>query len=179
MVSLLVLVLATVVGYYLRDLKGIFVYIQKYWSIAYPAACALFLAGFFYKRANARGSLVAIIAVPTWSALFTFVQSQPWFAELTFLEGVVSEPVRAALKTSVVGFLSPFLNRAMVDFALALFLIWIFRTHGTALPAGAVVDRSFPPDVAAAMRAIPWWQSFRLWAAILVTCVVALYVRFF
>jgi len=178
-VSLLVLVLATIVGYYLRDLKTIFVYIQKYWSIAYPAACALFLAGFFYKRANARGSLVAIIAVPTWSALFTFVQSQSWFAELTFLEGVVSEPVRAALKTSVVGFLSPFLNRAMVDFALALFLIWIFRTRGTTLPAGAVVDRSFPPDVAAAMRAIPWWQSFRLWAAVLVTCVAALYIRFF
>ena len=51
--SLLVLLLATLVGYYLRDLKTIFIYIQKYWSIAYPAACALFLAGFFYKRANA------------------------------------------------------------------------------------------------------------------------------
>ena len=144
-----------------------------------PCGLRLFLAGFFYKRANARGSLVAIIAVPTWSALFTFVQSQPWFAEMTFLEGVVSEPVRTALQTSVVGFLSPFLNRAMVDFALALFLIWIFRTRGSTLPAGSVVDRSFSPDVAAAMNAIPWWQSFRLWAAILVICVAALYIRYF
>ncbi len=54
--SLLVLLLATLVGYYLSDLKTIFIYIQKYWSIAYPAACALFLAGFFYPRANAGGA---------------------------------------------------------------------------------------------------------------------------
>ncbi len=53
-----------------------------------------------------------------------------------------------------------------------------YRTRGTTVPAGAVVDRSFPPDVAAAMGAIPWWQSFRLWAAVLVTCVAALHIRF-
>ena len=173
------LVLATVVGFFLRDLTTIFVYIQKYWSIAYPAACALFLAGFFYKRANARGSLIAIIAVPTWSALVTFIQSQHWFSELTFLRGVVSEPLRATLKASVVGFLTPFLNRAIIDFVLALFLIWLFRTRGPEVGPEAVVDRSFAPEVAAEMRAIPWWQSFRLWATILVGCVVALYVRFF
>ncbi|MGO8896856.1 MAG: hypothetical protein ACLQU5_00685 [Isosphaeraceae bacterium] len=54
-----------------------------------------------------------------------------------------------------------------------------YRTRGTTVPAGAVVDRSFPPDVAAAMGAIPWWQSFRLWAVVLVTCVAVLYIRFF
>ncbi len=53
-------------------------------------------------------------------------------------------------------------------------IIWLYRTRGTTVPAGAVVDRSFPPDVAAAMGAILWWQSFRLWAAVLVTCVAAL-----
>jgi hypothetical protein len=58
-------------------------------------------------------------------------------------------------------------------------IIWLYRTRGTTVPAGAVVDRSFSPDVAVAMGAIPWWQSFRLWAAVLVTCVAALYIRFF
>ena len=54
--SLLVLVAATIVGFYLRDLKAIFIYIQEFWSIAYPSVCALFLAGFFYRRATARGA---------------------------------------------------------------------------------------------------------------------------
>ena len=55
--SLAVLAVATVVGWFLRDLGAIFLYIQKFWSIAYPSACALFLAGFFYPRATARGAL--------------------------------------------------------------------------------------------------------------------------
>jgi len=33
----LVLIVAVVVGFFLRDLKGIFIYIQKYWSIAYTS----------------------------------------------------------------------------------------------------------------------------------------------
>ncbi len=53
-----------IVGYYLPDLKAIFLYIQKYWSIAYPSVCALFVAGFFYQRASARGALIAIIVGP-------------------------------------------------------------------------------------------------------------------
>ena len=58
------LLAATVVGFFLRDLKSIFIYIQEYWSIAYPSVCALFLAGFFYKRAQRPGRLIAIIAGP-------------------------------------------------------------------------------------------------------------------
>jgi hypothetical protein len=41
------------------------------------------------------------------------------------------------------------------------------------------VDRSFPPEVAAYMKTIPWWRSFGFWGAILVLSVVALYIRFF
>ncbi len=117
--------------------------------------------------------------MPAWSAVFTFIQSQSWFAELTFLRGLVAEPVIAVLKTSIVGFLTPFLNRAIVDFAMACLLIWLFRTRGATIPAAANIDRALAPDVAAAMRAIPWWQSFRLWATLLVVCVVALYIQFF
>ena len=149
-----VLIVAVVVGFFLRDLKGIFVYIQKYWSIAYPSVCALFLAGFFYPRANARGSFIAIIAGPAWAMAFTFVEDAGWVPTI------------------------PFLNRAMIDFAFAWAILWMFRTRDS-VPMDAVVDRSFTPETQAFLRTIPWWRSFRLWAGVLTACVVALYVRFF
>ena len=153
--TLVVLLVATFTGGFLQDLSAIFVYIQKYWSIAYPSVCALFLAGFFYKRANARGSLIAIIAGPVWALLFTFAES-------------------AHLVPTI-----PFLSRAIVDFVLAFAIIWAFRTRGNAIPANAIIDRSFSPEVAARMRAIPWYASFRLWATLLVLLVIGLYLLFF
>lgn len=153
--SLLVLLVATVVGYYLRDLKAIFIYIQKYWSIAYPSVCALFLAGFFYRRASARGAFIAIVAGPVWALLFTLAES-------------------ARLVPGI-----PFLTRAGIDFVFAMAIIWAFRNRGDNIPEQAVVDRSFSPEVRAYMGTIPWWRSFGLWSGILVGCVVALYIRFF
>lgn len=155
LMTTLVLIVAVVVGFFLRDLKGIFVYIQKYWSIAYPSVCALFLAGFFYKRANARGSFIAIIAGPAWALLFTLAENLKWVPTI------------------------PFLTRAVIDFAFAWLILWLFRTRGDAIPAQAHVDRSFTPEVAEFVRTIPWWRSFRLWATVLLICVVALYIQFF
>ena len=73
----------------------------------------------------------------------------------------------------------PFLSRAIVDFVLAFAIIWAFRTRGNAIPANAIIDRSFSPEVAARMRAIPWYASFRLWATLLVLLVIGLYLLFF
>jgi len=151
----LVLIVAVVVGFFLRDLKGIFIYIQKYWSIAYPSVCALFLAGFFYRRANAKGSLIAIIAGPVWALCFTLAENLKWVPTVAFL------------------------TRAMIDFAFAWLILWVFRTRSPEVPAQAIVDRSFTPEVAEFVRSIPWWRSFRLWATVLVLCVLALYIRFF
>jgi len=151
----LVLIVAVVVGFFLRDLKGIFIYIQKYWSIAYPSVCALFLAGFFYRRANAKGSLIAIIAGPLWALCFTLAENLKWVPTVAFL------------------------TRAVVDFAFAWLILWVFRTRSPEVPAQAIVDRSFTPEVADFLRSIPWWRSFGLWATVLVLCVLALYIRFF
>lgn len=151
----LVLIVAVVVGFFLRDLKGIFIYIQKYWSIAYPSVCALFLAGFFYRRANAKGSLIAIIAGPLWALCFTLAENLKWVPTVAFL------------------------TRAMIDFAFAWLILWVFRTRSPEVPAQAIVDRSFTPEVADFLRSIPWWRSFGLWATVLVLCVLALYIRFF
>jgi SSS family solute:Na+ symporter len=153
--TLAVLLVATLIGHLLGDLKAIFIYIQACWAIMYPSVCALFLAGFFYKRANARGSLIAILVAPTWALLYSIAESRNLVPTI------------------------PFLNRAIIDFLLAMAIIWAFRTRGDAIAANAVVDRSFSPEVAAEMQAIPWYASFRLWATLLVLLVIALYVRFF
>ena len=153
--SLVVLAAATIVGYYLRDLKAIFLYIQKYWSIAYPSVCALFLAGFFYRRASARGALIAIIVGPAWALLFTAAEELKWVAPI------------------------PFLTRAGIDFLFVCAILWAFRTRGEKIPEQALVDRSYPADVAEYLSRIPWWRSFGFWGTMLIACVVALYIRFF
>jgi len=152
-----VLVVATLVGLvlYRYDLPAIFLYIQKYWAIAYPSICALFLAAFFYPRANARGSLIAIIAGPCWAVLFTIAESAQWIPII------------------------PFLTRAIFDFLFVWAIIWLFRTRGDALPPEAHVDRTLAPEVAAELHAMPWRRSFWFWSLVLVAAVVGLYVRFF
>jgi solute:Na+ symporter, SSS family len=154
-VTLVVLILATIIGYYLRDITAIFTYIQKYWSIAYPSVCALFLAGFFFPRANARGSLIAIIAGPLWAMLFTLAESMQLVPAI------------------------PFLTRAILDFLFAALILWVFRTRGDSIPASARIDRTLAPEVVAQLKAIPWYFSFQFWSTLLIALVIALYVRFF
>ena len=104
---------------------------------------------------TASAAAVVVLAVPTWALLYSIAESRNLVPTI------------------------PFLNRAIIDFLLAMAIIWAFRTRGDAIAANAVVDRSFSPEVAAEMQAIPWYASFRLWATLLVLLVIALYVRFF
>ncbi len=153
--TLTVLVVATVAGWFLRDLTAIFTYIQKYWSIAYPSICAVFLAGFFWPRANARGCLAALLLGPLWAGLYTVAEGRDWIFTL------------------------PFLTRAGIDFLFCWALIWWLRSPADAVPAQARIDRSFPPAALAEMRALPFYQRFGFWSAVLLACIAALYVRFF
>jgi SSS family solute:Na+ symporter len=171
--SVVVLVAATAVGYFLQDLKGIFIYIQKYWSIAYPSVCALFLAGFFYKRATARGALIAVIAGPAWALVVTVLEVVKLLPHIPCLTVWVEKTELAA------GFWSiPFLTRGAIDFLFAFAILWVFRNRGE-IEARAIIDRSFTPEVLAEMRLLPFYKRFGFWSAILITCVVALYIRFF
>jgi SSS family solute:Na+ symporter len=150
-----VLLIATVAGTFLTDLPAIFTFIQKYWSFLYPGIAAVFLAGFFYRPANAIGSLAALIGGPLWASFLAVLEA--------------AEVIPAI----------PFLNRAGIDFLVCCFLIWILRTRTTPLPASTVVDRTFGPDEVALIRSIPWYRSFPFWSAVLLAVLVALYVRFF
>ncbi|MEI6781774.1 MAG: hypothetical protein WCQ21_12735, partial [Verrucomicrobiota bacterium] len=172
--SLLVLAAGTVVGYFLRDLKAIFIYIQEFWSIAYPSVCALFLAGFFYKRATARGALIAIIAGPLWALSVTVLEKTHLLPAVPYLTVWVKDATAGQGH-----YLIPFLTRAGIDCLFAFAILWVFRNRTNVIPAQAIVDRSFPPEVAAYMKTIPWWRSFGFWGTVLVLCVVALYIRFY
>lgn len=154
--SFAILVVATVVGYYLRDIKAIFTYIQSGWSFIYPAISAVFIAGFFFRRTSSRGALLALIVGPLWAILFTVAESNHW---------VPWKPI-------------PFLFRAGVDFLFCCVIMWVFRTRGE-IPESAVIDRTLPLDIAAEIAKIPWYKSFGFWATILAASVVALYIRFF
>ena len=171
--SVVVLVAATVVGYFLQDLKGIFIYIQKYWSIAYPSVCALFLAGFFYKRANARGALIAVIVGPAWALAVTVLEMGRLLPQMPGLTVWVADATSAGGVWSI-----PFLTRGAIDFIFAFAILWVFRNRGE-IEARAIIDRSFSPEVLAEMRSLPFYQRFGFWSTILIACVIALYIRFF
>jgi hypothetical protein len=98
--------------------------------------------------------MIAIIVGPTWALLYTLAEGMKWVPEI------------------------PFLIRAMLDFVVVLFIIWLCRNRGD-IPASARIDRTFAPEVAARMAAVPWYISFKFWATILVLSVIALYIRFF
>ena len=152
---LVVLVIATIFGYFLRDLSAIFTYIQKYWSIAYPSIVAVFLSGFFYKRATARGSLLAIIIGTSWAILVNIAELAGWMPVV------------------------PFLNRVIVDFLICAFIIWIFRQKAGEIPAKAIVDRSLTPEARAEIQKVPWYGRFELWSIVLLLIIAFLYIRFF
>ena len=150
-----VLVVATVFGYYLRDLEAIFTYIQKFWSIAWPSVVAVFLSGFFYKKATAKGCIVAMIVGPIWAILFTIAESMQWVPQFAFL------------------------NRAGLDFLFCLLFIWIFRNKSGVIPAKAFVDRSFSEEALEEAESVPWYLSFNFWSLLLIVIIVSLYIRFF
>jgi SSS family solute:Na+ symporter len=169
--SVSVLVAATGVGYLLQDLKGIFIYIQEFWSIAYPSVCALFLAGFFYQRASARGAFIAIIAGPLWATTVTVLEKLHCLPRIPYLS------VWSGSGDSG-HWLIPFLTRGAIDFLFAFAILWIFRNRGP-IEARAIIDRSFSPEILAEMRAMPVYKRFSFWSTILIACVIALYIRFF
>lgn len=149
-----VLVISTAAGFFLTDLPAIFTFIQKYWSVLYPGIAAVFLAGFFYPRATAGGSLTAMFCGPVLATAYMIASD-------------------ARLVPSI-----PFLTLAGLDFLICAFLIWLFRRSG-AIEERAIIDRRFGPVEVALLRGLPWYRSFTFWAAILAAVVAALYIRFY
>ena len=154
-IMVVILIIATIFGYFLRDIDAIFTYIQQYWSIAYPAIAAIFIAGFFYKRATPKGALWALVVGPSWAILVNILQAQDLIP--TF----------------------PFLNRVIIDFIICWIVLWVFRNKTGEIPAKAIVDRSFSAESLALLQNRKWYSRFGFWSFILIVIVVSLYILFF
>ncbi len=73
------LVIAVCIAPLLADLDQAFQYIQEFTGFISPGALAIFLAGFFYKKANAKGALIAAIGTFVLSVAMKFALPElPW-----------------------------------------------------------------------------------------------------
>jgi SSS family solute:Na+ symporter len=95
--ALIAMLIAVCIAPLLTNLDQAFQYIQEFTGFISPGALAIFLAGFFYKRATANGALAAAFSTFLFSLLFKLV-----------LPNV------------------PFLDRMGYVFLICLFVIWIF-----------------------------------------------------
>lgn len=71
--SVVVLVIACIIAPALSSLDQAFQFIQEFTGFVSPGALAIFLAGFFYKRATANGALSAAIGTFAFSALLLWL----------------------------------------------------------------------------------------------------------
>ena len=73
------LLIAVLIAPMLSGLDQAFQYIQEFTGFISPGALAIFLAGFFYRRATANGALAAAVATFVLSLLLKFVCPElPW-----------------------------------------------------------------------------------------------------
>ena len=154
-VLVITLIVATIFGYFLQDVETIFTYIQKYWSIAYPSIAAIFIGGFFYKRATAKGAVLALIIGPIWAIAITVLESYEYIPAI------------------------PFLNRVVIDFLICWLIIWLFRNKSDEIPSGAIIDRSFSEEDERLLKDRPWYGRFEFWSTVLIILVAMLYIIFF
>ncbi len=95
--SVVALVVACIIAPLLSNLDQAFQYIQEFTGFVSPGALAIFLAGFFYKKATSNGALAAALGTFVFSVLFKVL-----------LPAV------------------PFLDRMGYTLLLCLGLIWLF-----------------------------------------------------
>lgn len=103
--SFLALLAAVVVAPFLSGLDQAFQYIQEFTGFVSPGALAIFLAGFFYKRATANGALAAALGTFAFSVAFKLL-----------LPGM------------------PWMDRMAIIFLLCCLLIYLFRNRDGASP---------------------------------------------
>jgi len=96
-VSTLALIVAIVIAPMLANFDQAFQYIQEFTGFVSPGALAIFLAGFFYKKATSNGALAAAIGTFVFSLLFKI-----YLPEI------------------------PFMDRMGIVFLLCAGLIWLF-----------------------------------------------------
>jgi SSS family solute:Na+ symporter len=95
--AIIAMLIAVIIAPMLTRLDQAFQYIQEFTGFISPGALAIFLTGFFYKKATANGALASAIGTFAFSLLFKFILPN-----------------------------MPFMNRMGIVFLLCLLIIWIF-----------------------------------------------------
>jgi SSS family solute:Na+ symporter len=105
------------------DKKGGFQYIQEYTGFVSPGIFAMFLLGFFWKKATSNAALFATIGGFLLSLIFKFM---PYFVDLSFLA-----PSGFAKANDDGVFEIPFLDRMFFVFVICMVVMWIISTIET------------------------------------------------
>lgn len=132
------MIMAVIIAPYLGiDKKGGFQYIQEYTGFVSPGILAMFLLGFFWKKATSNAALFATIGGFVLSIIFKFM---PGFVGLQFL---YSTGFSVANATGV--YEIPFIDRMGFVFiicVLVMYLISIYENRNGIIPNALKVDNS-------------------------------------
>ena len=84
--SIFALLIAVFIAPMLTDLDQAFQYIQEFTGFISPGILAIFLSGFFYKRATSNGALVAALSSVVFSFAFKLIWPEyPWMDRMTIV----------------------------------------------------------------------------------------------
>jgi SSS family solute:Na+ symporter len=132
------MIMAVVIAPYLGiDKKGGFQYIQEYTGFVSPGILAMFLLGFFWKKATSNAALFATIGGFLLSIIFKFM---PDYVDLQFLNASGFSVANAEGIYEI-----PFIDRMGFVFiicVLVMYLISIYENRNGIIPNALKVDNS-------------------------------------
>jgi SSS family solute:Na+ symporter len=106
--------------------KGGFDYIQEYTGFVSPGIFAMFILGFFWKKANSEAALFATIGGFIFSVILKFL---PRWADLKFMSGMgFSTPVTQ--DNGSILYEIPFLDRMGFVFIICIVAMYIISMYG-------------------------------------------------
>lgn len=145
------------------DKKGGFQYIQEYTGFVSPGIFAMFILGFFWKKATSSAAMFATVGGFILSVLFKFL---PNIMNLSFLH-----PFGFAVKNAEGVYEIPFIDRMGFVFIiciLAMYIISILENRAGVVPKGLEVDT----------KMFRVHSGFAVGAILIIGVVTALYLLF-
>ena len=145
------------------DKKGGFQYIQEYTGFVSPGIFAMFILGFFWKKATSSAAMFATVGGFILSVLFKFL---PNIVNLSFLH-----PFGFAVKNTEGVYEIPFIDRMGFVFIiciLAMYIISILENRAGVVPKGLEVDT----------KMFRVHSGFAVGAILIIGVVTALYLLF-
>jgi len=145
------------------DKKGGFQYIQEYTGFVSPGIFAMFILGFFWKKATSSAAMFATVGGFILSVLFKFL---PNIVNLSFLH-----PFGFAVKNAEGVYEIPFIDRMGFVFIiciLAMYIISILENRAGVVPKGLEVDT----------KMFRVHSGFAVGAILIIGVVTALYLLF-